>query len=101
MFRSTIVHRFLIKATIEERMQTMLKTVDRRYVLNFFKHCYCNETEKEVLSHTSVTIRYTYQKKKKNHPFALLQILLVETKLFNVKKLSFILIPVTGRFKVF
>lgn len=35
MFRSTIVHRFLIKATIEERMQTMLKTVDRRYVLNF------------------------------------------------------------------
>ncbi|NWW09977.1 SHPRH ligase, partial [Oreocharis arfaki] len=35
--KSTIVHRFLIKATIEERMQTMLKTVDRRYVLNFFK----------------------------------------------------------------
>lgn len=35
-FRSTIVHRFLIKATIEERMQTMLKTVDRRYVLIFF-----------------------------------------------------------------
>uniref|UniRef100_A0A8C3Y9F8 E3 ubiquitin-protein ligase SHPRH n=1 Tax=Catharus ustulatus TaxID=91951 RepID=A0A8C3Y9F8_CATUS len=34
--KSTIVHRFLIKATIEERMQTMLKTVDRRYVLNFF-----------------------------------------------------------------
>uniref|UniRef100_A0A8C0BZY8 E3 ubiquitin-protein ligase SHPRH n=1 Tax=Buteo japonicus TaxID=224669 RepID=A0A8C0BZY8_9AVES len=29
--KSTIVHRFLIKATIEERMQTMLKTVDRRY----------------------------------------------------------------------
>ncbi|NXA23985.1 SHPRH ligase, partial [Ibidorhyncha struthersii] len=27
--KSTIVHRFLIKATIEERMQTMLKTVDR------------------------------------------------------------------------
>uniref|UniRef100_A0A672UFC1 E3 ubiquitin-protein ligase SHPRH n=1 Tax=Strigops habroptila TaxID=2489341 RepID=A0A672UFC1_STRHB len=35
--KSTIVHRFLIKATIEERMQTMLKTVDRRYVLYFFK----------------------------------------------------------------
>ncbi|XP_035177084.1 E3 ubiquitin-protein ligase SHPRH isoform X2 [Oxyura jamaicensis] len=31
--KSTIVHRFLIKATIEERMQTMLKTVDRRLVL--------------------------------------------------------------------
>ncbi|NXJ80274.1 SHPRH ligase, partial [Trogon melanurus] len=27
--KPTIVHRFLIKATIEERMQTMLKTVDR------------------------------------------------------------------------
>ncbi|NXK03212.1 SHPRH ligase, partial [Herpetotheres cachinnans] len=27
--KSTIVHRFLIKATIEERMQAMLKTVDR------------------------------------------------------------------------
>lgn len=31
-FRPTIVHRFLIKATIEERMQMMLKTVERRYV---------------------------------------------------------------------
>ncbi|XP_069811452.1 E3 ubiquitin-protein ligase SHPRH isoform X2 [Dendropsophus ebraccatus] len=30
--KATIVHRFLIKATIEERMQAMLKTVDRRYL---------------------------------------------------------------------
>uniref|UniRef100_A0A8C3HUZ3 SNF2 histone linker PHD RING helicase n=1 Tax=Chrysemys picta bellii TaxID=8478 RepID=A0A8C3HUZ3_CHRPI len=30
--KPTIVHRFLIKATIEERMQMMLKTVERRYI---------------------------------------------------------------------
>lgn len=55
-FRSTIVHRFLIKATIEERMQTMLKTVDRRYVFNFLKH-YWNEIEKVIIGHAYVKIR--------------------------------------------
>ncbi|KAI2544174.1 SHPRH isoform 11, partial [Pan troglodytes] len=29
--KPTIVHRFLIKATIEERMQAMLKTAERRF----------------------------------------------------------------------
>ncbi|NXO71019.1 SHPRH ligase, partial [Phainopepla nitens] len=35
--KSTIVHRFLIKATIEERMQTMLKTVDRSHTSSSMK----------------------------------------------------------------
>ncbi|NXM81877.1 SHPRH ligase, partial [Oenanthe oenanthe] len=35
--KSTIVHRFLIKATIEERMQTMLKTVDRSHTSSSLK----------------------------------------------------------------
>ncbi|KAM9382695.1 E3 ubiquitin-protein ligase SHPRH isoform 2-T2 [Phaethornis superciliosus] len=35
--KPTIVHRFLIKATIEERMQTMLKTVDRSHTSSSMK----------------------------------------------------------------
>ncbi|NXH43939.1 SHPRH ligase, partial [Dicaeum eximium] len=35
--KSTIVHRFLIKATIEERMQTMMKTVDRSHTSSSMK----------------------------------------------------------------
>ncbi|XP_040453373.1 E3 ubiquitin-protein ligase SHPRH isoform X1 [Falco naumanni] len=35
--KSTIVHRFLIKATIEERMQAMLKTVDRSHTSSSMK----------------------------------------------------------------
>ncbi|NXK92854.1 SHPRH ligase, partial [Formicarius rufipectus] len=35
--KATIVHRFLIKATIEERMQTMLKTVDRSHTTSSMK----------------------------------------------------------------
>ncbi|XP_075604583.1 E3 ubiquitin-protein ligase SHPRH isoform X1 [Balearica regulorum gibbericeps] len=35
--KATIVHRFLIKATIEERMQTMLKTVDRSHTSSSMK----------------------------------------------------------------
>lgn len=59
--RSTIVHRFLIKATIEERMQTMLKTVDRRYcIFIFFQHHYCTENEKVAVNHTFITVKYAY-----------------------------------------
>ncbi|NWU68810.1 SHPRH ligase, partial [Pterocles burchelli] len=35
--KPTIVHRFLIKATIEEKMQVMLKTVDRSHVSSSMK----------------------------------------------------------------
>ncbi|KAG8444169.1 hypothetical protein GDO86_009376 [Hymenochirus boettgeri] len=35
--KSTVVHRFLIKATIEERMQAMLKTADRSHVSTSMK----------------------------------------------------------------
>ncbi|XP_075195660.1 E3 ubiquitin-protein ligase SHPRH isoform X2 [Anomaloglossus baeobatrachus] len=35
--KATIVHRFLIKATIEERMQAMLKTVDRSHTSTSMK----------------------------------------------------------------
>uniref|UniRef100_A0A8C5MNA5 Helicase C-terminal domain-containing protein n=1 Tax=Leptobrachium leishanense TaxID=445787 RepID=A0A8C5MNA5_9ANUR len=35
--KSTIVHRFLIKATIEERMQAMLKTADRSHTSTSMK----------------------------------------------------------------
>ncbi|XP_048210202.1 E3 ubiquitin-protein ligase SHPRH isoform X2 [Perognathus longimembris pacificus] len=36
--KPTIVHRFLIKATIEERMQTMLKTAERSHTNSSGKH---------------------------------------------------------------
>uniref|UniRef100_H0VRT6 E3 ubiquitin-protein ligase SHPRH n=1 Tax=Cavia porcellus TaxID=10141 RepID=H0VRT6_CAVPO len=36
--KPTIVHRFLIKATIEERMQTMLKTAERSHMNSSGKH---------------------------------------------------------------
>eukprot|EP00079_Xenopus_tropicalis_P035712 XP_017949483.1 PREDICTED: E3 ubiquitin-protein ligase SHPRH-like [Xenopus tropicalis] len=35
--KSTIVHRFLIKATIEERMQAMIKTADRSHTSTSMK----------------------------------------------------------------
>ncbi|NXU47440.1 SHPRH ligase, partial [Turnix velox] len=35
--KPTVVHRFLIKATIEERMQTMMKTVDRSHTSSSMK----------------------------------------------------------------
>ncbi|KAI5193916.1 E3 ubiquitin-protein ligase SHPRH [Manis pentadactyla] len=36
--KPTVVHRFLIKATIEERMQAMLKTTERRHMISSVKH---------------------------------------------------------------
>ncbi|XP_032001942.1 E3 ubiquitin-protein ligase SHPRH isoform X2 [Hylobates moloch] len=42
--KPTIVHRFLIKATIEERMQAMLKTAERRYWKKQFIHHYIKRT---------------------------------------------------------
>ncbi|KAM3931910.1 E3 ubiquitin-protein ligase SHPRH isoform 1-T3 [Leptodactylus fuscus] len=55
--KATIVHRFLIKATIEERMQAMLKTVDRSHTSTSMK-----QSEASVLTVADLADLFTEER---------------------------------------
>uniref|UniRef100_A0A8C5QTF6 E3 ubiquitin-protein ligase SHPRH n=1 Tax=Leptobrachium leishanense TaxID=445787 RepID=A0A8C5QTF6_9ANUR len=55
--KSTIVHRFLIKATIEERMQAMLKTADRSHTSTSMK-----QSEASVLTVADLADLFTEER---------------------------------------
>ncbi|XP_053317035.1 E3 ubiquitin-protein ligase SHPRH [Spea bombifrons] len=57
--KSTIVHRFLIKATIEERMQAMLKTADRSHTSASMK-----QSEASVLTVADLADLFTEEKEQ-------------------------------------
>ncbi|KAM4771429.1 E3 ubiquitin-protein ligase SHPRH [Rhinophrynus dorsalis] len=57
--KSTIVHRFLIKATIEERMQAMLKTADRSHTSTSMK-----QSEASVLTVADLADLFTEEREE-------------------------------------
>ncbi|KAM4695222.1 E3 ubiquitin-protein ligase SHPRH [Discoglossus pictus] len=57
--KSTIVHRFLIKATIEERMQTMLKTAERSHTTTSLK-----QSEASVLTVADLADLFTEEREE-------------------------------------
>ncbi|XP_075718971.1 E3 ubiquitin-protein ligase SHPRH [Rhinoderma darwinii] len=57
--KATIVHRFLIKATIEERMQAMLKTVDRSHTSTSMK-----QSEASVLTVADLADLFTEERER-------------------------------------